>query len=43
MMDGEFINLVLLPLALGLLGFIEPCSMGSNLLFIKYVEGKNGK
>lgn len=42
MIEGEFINLVFLPLALGLLGFIEPCSMGSNLLFIKYVEGKNG-
>lgn len=41
MMDGEFVNLVLLPIGLGLLGFVEPCSMGSNLLFIKYVEGKN--
>ncbi len=27
-----------LPAALGLLGFIEPCSIGSTLLFIKYVE-----
>ncbi len=42
MIEGDLVNLVFLPLALGLLGFIEPCSMGSNLLFIKYVEGKDG-
>ena len=41
-MEGTLVNLVILPVGLGLLGFIEPCSMGSNLLFIKYVEGKNG-
>jgi cytochrome c-type biogenesis protein len=34
-------NLVLLPIGLGLLGFIEPCSIGSTLLFIKYLEGKS--
>ena len=33
-------NLILLSVGLGLLGFIEPCSMGVNLLFIKYLEGK---
>ena len=32
-------TLVLLPLALGLLGFIEPCSIGASLLFLKSVEG----
>jgi len=32
--------LVLVPLGLGLLGFVEPCSIGSSLLFIKAVEGK---
>lgn len=32
--------LVLLPLGLGLLGFIEPCTVGSSLLFVKYLEGK---
>lgn len=42
MIEGDLLNIVILPLALGLLGFIEPCTMGSNLLFIKYVEGKNG-
>lgn len=30
-----------LPIGLGLLGFIEPCSIGSSLLFIKSVEGKS--
>lgn len=29
---------LLLPIGLGLLGFIEPCTMGSNLLLIKYLE-----
>jgi len=33
-------TLILLSVGLGLLGFIEPCSMGVNLLFIKYLEGK---
>lgn len=36
----DLISLVLFPLALGLLGFIEPCSIGSSLLFLKYVEGR---
>lgn len=33
-------ELFLLPLGLGLLGFVEPCSMGTNLLFAKFLEGK---
>lgn len=32
--------LIVLPLGLGLLGFIEPCTVGSSLLFVKYLEGK---
>lgn len=40
-MDGlGIINLAMLSIGLGLLGFVEPCSMGVNLLFIKYLEGK---
>ena len=27
-----------LPIGLGLLGFVEPCSIGSTLMFIKYLE-----
>jgi len=31
-------QLFVLPAGLGLLGFVEPCSIGSSLLFIKYLE-----
>ena len=40
-MDADFFNLVLLPIGLGLFGFIEPCSIGSTLVFIKAMEGKS--
>ncbi len=40
MSEISLVNLFLLPVGLGLLGFMEPCSMGANLLFIKYLEGK---
>ena len=33
-------SLIVLPFGLGLLGFIEPCSIGSSLLFLKTLEGK---
>ena len=35
-------GLVLLPLGFGLLGFVEPCSIGSTLIVIKTLEGKSG-
>lgn len=31
-------NVLLLPIALGLLGFVEPCTMGSHLILIKHLE-----
>jgi cytochrome c-type biogenesis protein len=34
-------TLVLLPVGLGLLGFVEPCSIGSTLVFVKFLEGKD--
>lgn len=40
MADGSLINIVLVPLGLGLLGFVEPCSIATALLFLKYVEGR---
>ena len=40
MIGFDVINIVWLPLGLGLFGFIEPCSIGASLLFIKYLEGK---
>ena len=33
-------QLLVLPAALGLVGFVEPCSIGSSLLFVKYLEHK---
>ena len=33
-------HLLVLPAALGLVGFVEPCSIGSSLLFVKYLEDK---
>ncbi len=32
---------MLLPLGLGLLGFVEPCTIGSSLIFVKHMEGRN--
>ncbi|MEC9244767.1 MAG: cytochrome c biogenesis protein CcdA [Pseudomonadota bacterium] len=37
---SELVTLVLLPIGLGLLGFVEPCSIGSSLLFLRYLAGK---
>ncbi len=34
-------SLVLLPMGLVLLGFVEPCSIGSTLLVIKHLEDKS--
>jgi len=34
-------SLVLLPIGLGLMGFIEPCSLGSTLIVVKHLEGTN--
>lgn len=39
--DPGLLNLVSVALALGLLGFIEPCSVGSSLLFVKYLEDRD--
>lgn len=40
-MDLTFTSVVALPVGLGLVGFVEPCSIGSTLLFVKYLEGKD--
>src|SRR3546814_11777525 len=39
-MSADLAHFVLLPVGLGLLGFVEPCSIGSSLVFVKYLEGK---
>jgi cytochrome c-type biogenesis protein len=41
-MEFSLFNLLILPVGLGLFGFIEPCSIGSSLIFIKYLVGKSG-
>ncbi len=41
MSEFTLYHLVLLPIGFGLLGFVEPCSIGSTLLFVKYLEGKS--
>lgn len=39
----DTLSLSVLALGLGLLGFIEPCTVGSHLLFVKYLEDKTGR
>ena len=41
MIETGFLNLVAIPAGLGLIGFAEPCSIGSSLVFAKYLEGKS--
>lgn len=41
MTGNLLLDLVGLPIAFGLFGFIEPCSIGSTLIFIKLIEGKS--
>lgn len=40
-MEISLVSLILIPLGLGLLGFVEPCSIGSTFIFLKYLEGKS--
>jgi cytochrome c-type biogenesis protein len=39
-MGLEATSLVLLPVGLGLLGFVEPCSLGATLIVVKHIEDK---
>ena len=41
MAEVDLLRLLGLPIGLGLVGFVEPCSIGSTLIFIKTLEGKN--
>ena len=40
MTGNPVFDLALLPVGLGLFGFIEPCSLGATLVFIKAMEGR---
>lgn len=37
----ELGNLLVVSLGLGLLGFVEPCTVGASLLFVKYLEDRD--
>lgn len=41
MIETSLVGLVAIPAGLGLIGFVEPCSIGSSLVFVKYLEGKS--
>ncbi|SMF26584.1 cytochrome c-type biogenesis protein [Tistlia consotensis] len=40
MIETDVTGLVIVPAGLGLIGFVEPCSIGSSLVFVKYLEGR---
>jgi cytochrome c-type biogenesis protein len=40
MAELDAFTLFALPIGLGLIGFVEPCSIGSTLIFIKVMEGR---
>ena len=42
-MDFTIQTLVIIPIALGLLGFIEPCTIGGHLLFLDTQNGRSTK
>ena len=41
MAEADLLRVLGFPIGLGLLGFIEPCSIGSTLIFVKTLEGRN--
>lgn len=36
----EFYQLTVIPIAFGLLGFVEPCSVGANIIFLGYLQAR---
>jgi cytochrome c-type biogenesis protein len=41
MAEADLLRVLGLPIGLGLLGFVEPCSIGSTLIFVKTLEHKS--
>ena len=39
----EVYQIVLVPIAFGLLGFVEPCSIGANIIFLGYLQVTQGR
>ncbi|WP_169543843.1 cytochrome c biogenesis CcdA family protein [Sneathiella aquimaris] len=42
-MEFTLLELVLLPIGLGLLGFVEPCTIGGHLLFLETQNGRSNR
>jgi len=42
-MEFSHLQLVLLPIGLGLLGFVEPCTIGGHLLFLDTQNGRSSR
>jgi cytochrome c-type biogenesis protein len=40
MTDAGLVSVVLVPAGLGLIGFVEPCSIGASLIVVKHLEGR---
>ncbi len=38
----ELYQITLIPIAFGLLGFVEPCSIGANIIFLGYLQARKG-
>ncbi|MBI2999622.1 MAG: hypothetical protein HYY46_14410 [Deltaproteobacteria bacterium] len=36
----EWHQIILVPIAFGLLGFLEPCSVGANIIFLGYLQAR---
>lgn len=36
----EIFQLTVIPIAFGLLGFVEPCSIGANIIFLGYLQAR---
>lgn len=42
MIGSDPIGLIAIPAGLGLIGFVEPCSIGASLVFVKAIEARRG-
>jgi len=36
----EWYQIIVVPIAFGLVGFVEPCSIGANIIFLGYLESR---
>jgi len=36
----ELYQIIFVPIAFGLLGFVEPCSIGANIIFLGYLDSR---